>query len=200
MVKFLQKIRRSLISKLLILVGLSLFLCVSVWAYFNIKYQKKKLMDGVVVSADTLTSTIKLGAHYAMMNNLRDDITRIITKVASEKNIENIRVYNKEGQIKFSNLHGEVDQITNIKDEACFVCHRSEPPQAQLSLAERTRIFSSPQGYRQLGILSPIYSEPGCSSNSCHFHPEDKLVLGALDVVVSLEETDKEILLFQKWL
>ena len=185
---------------MLILVGLSLFLCVSVWAYFNIKYQKKKLMDGVVVSADTLTSTIKLGAHYAMMNNLRDDITRIITKVASEKNIENIRVYNKEGQIKFSNLHGEVDQITNIKDEACFVCHRSEPPQAQLSLAERTRIFSSPQGYRQLGILSPIYSEPGCSSNSCHFHPEDKLVLGALDVVVSLEETDKEILLFQKWL
>ncbi len=48
MVKFLQKIRRSLISKLLILVGLSLFLSVSVWAYFNIKYQKKKLMDGIV--------------------------------------------------------------------------------------------------------------------------------------------------------
>ena len=81
------------------------------------------------------------------------------------------------------------------------MCHRSEPPLTQLSLAERTRIFSSPQkGYRLLGILSPIYSEPGCSSNSCHVHPEGKLVLGALDVVVSLEETDKEILLFQKWL
>jgi len=200
MVKFLQKIRRSLISKLLILIGLSLFLCVSVWAYFNIKYQKKKLMDGIVFSADTLTSTIKLGTHYAMMNNLRDDINRIITKVASEKNIENIRIYNKEGQIKFSNLHGEVGRVTNIKDEACFVCHRSEPPLAQLSLAERTRIFPSPQGYRLLGILSPIYSEPGCSSNSCHVHPEGKLVLGALDVVVALEETDAEILLFQKWL
>ncbi|MFC1879930.1 ATP-binding protein [Thermodesulfobacteriota bacterium] len=200
MVKFLQKIRRSLISKLLILVGLSLFLCVSVWAYFNIKYQKKKLMDGIVSSADTLTTSIKLGTHYSMMNNLRDDITRIITKVAAGKNIENIRIYNKEGQIKFSNLHGEVDQITNIKDEACYVCHRSEPPLSQLNLAERTRIFSSSQGYRRLGILSPIYSEPGCSSNSCHFHPEGKQVLGALDVVVSLEETDKEILLFQKWL
>jgi len=200
MVKFLQKIRRSLISKLLILVGLSLFLCVSVWAYFNIKYQKKKLMDGIVSSADTLTTSIKLGTHYSMMNNLRDDITRIITKVASGENIENIRIYNKEGQIKFSNLHGEVDQVTNIKDEACYVCHRSEPPLSQLNLAERTRIFSSPQGHRRLGILSPIYSEPGCSSNSCHFHPEGKQVLGALDVVVSLEETDKEILLFQKWL
>lgn len=200
MVKFLQKIRRSLISKLLILVGLSLFLCVSVWAYFNIKYQKKKLMDSVVASADTLTSTIKLGAHYAMMNNLREDINRIITNVASRKNIENIRIYNKEGQIKYSNLHGEVDQITNIKDEACYVCHRSEPPLTELNLSERTRIFPSPKGYRLLGILSPIYSEPGCSPSTCHVHPEDKKVLGALDVVVSLEETDREILLFEKWL
>jgi len=198
MVKFLDNIRRSLVAKLLTLVGLSLILCVSVWAFFNIKYQKKKLMDGVVVSADTLTSSIKLGAHYAMMNNLRDDINRIIKKFASGENIENIRIYNKEGQIKYSNLGAEVDQVTNIKDEACFVCHRSEPPLTQLSLAERTRIFKSPEGDRVLGILSPIYSEPGCSSGGCHFHPEGKQVLGALDVIVSLAETDREIALFQK--
>ena len=85
MVKLLKKIRRSLVPKLIILVGLSLFLCVSVWAYFNINYQKKKLMDGVVSSADTLTTAVKLGTHYAMMNNLRDDINRIITKVASRE-------------------------------------------------------------------------------------------------------------------
>jgi len=200
MVKFFKKIRRSLIAKLLILIGLSLFLCVSVWAFFNIKYQKKKLMDGIVASGDTLTTTIKLGAHYAMMNNLREDINRIITRVATRENIENIRIYNKEGQIKYSNLQAEVDQVTNIKDEACYVCHRSEPPQAQLSLAERTRIFFAPDGHRVLGILSPIYSEPGCSSNTCHVHPDGKKVLGALDVVVSLEKTDREILLFEKWL
>ncbi len=155
MVKFLKKIQRSLIFKLLILVGLSLFLSVSVWAYFNIKYQKKKLMGGIVSSADTLTTTIKLGAHYAMMNNLRDDISRIIKKVATAKNLENIRIYNKEGQIKFSNFQSEVDQVTNIKSEACFVCHRSDPPQSQLNLAERTRIFYSPKGYRLLGIINP---------------------------------------------
>ena len=200
MLNFLQKIRRSLISKLLILVGLSLFLSVSVWAFFNIKYQKKNLMEGIVASADTLATTIKLGAHYAMMNNLREDINRIIKKAATAKNLENIRIYNKDGQIKFSKIHSEVDQVTNIKAEACFVCHRTDPPQSQLSLAQRTRIFYAPEGYRRLGILSPIYSEPGCSSNACHFHPEGKQVLGALDVVVSLEKTDKEILLFQKWL
>ena len=121
-----------MISKLLILVGLSLFLCVSVWAYYNIRYQKKKLMNGIVSNADTLTTAIKLGAHYAMMNNLREDITRIISKFASEKKVKNLRIYNKEGQIKYSNDPGEVDQVTNIKDEACYVCHRSEPPLTEL--------------------------------------------------------------------
>ena len=85
-------------------------------------------MDGIVNSADALATTVKLGAHYAMMHNLRDDINRIIKKIASEKNLANIRIYNKEGQIKFSNVHSEVDQVTNIKAEACFICHRSDRP------------------------------------------------------------------------
>jgi len=199
MLKFLRKLRRSLVSKLILLVGLILCLSLSAWAYFNINYQKKRVMEGIVTGADRLTKTIKLGTRYAMMNNLRYDISRIIKNIALEKKLENIRIYNKNGQISYSNTHTEVGRITNIKAEACYVCHRSEPPQSQLDLSERTRIFYSPVGYRLLGVMSPIYSEPGCSSNNCHVHPEGKKVLGALDVVVSLEETDKEIMLFEKW-
>jgi histidine kinase len=62
-----------------------------------------------------------------------------------------------------------------------------------VELAGRTRIFDAPGGYRLLGIISPIYNEPGCATGSCHVHPKDKKVLGALDVVVSLAATDKEI-------
>jgi histidine kinase len=195
-----NKIRRSIVSKLTILVGLILLLSISVWAYFNIDYQQKKVMEGIIQGADRLSHTIKLGTHYAMMQNLRDDITRIIKNIAREKKLENIRIYNKNGEIKFSNQDSEVDQITNIKAEACYICHQSEPPLSELSLSKRTRIFTSPEGYRLLGIISPIYSEPGCSSNSCHAHPEGKKVLGALDLVISLSETDKELGFFKKWL
>jgi histidine kinase len=90
--------------------------------------------------------------------------------------------------------------MTNIKDEACYVCHRTDPPLSELSLSERTRIFTSHQGDRLLGIISPIYSEPECSASACHAHPDGKKVLGALDLVISLEQTDKEIALFKKWL
>ena len=79
-----KKIRKSMVSKLTILVGLVLLVSISVWAYFNINYQKKKLMEGIISGADGLSHTIKLGTHYAMMNNLRDDITRIIKNIAQE--------------------------------------------------------------------------------------------------------------------
>ena len=200
MLEFVSKIRRSIAIRLILLVGLILLLGLGAWSYVNIDSQQKKMLQGIFGEADRLSHTIKLGTHYAMMNNLREDITRIIANIAQEKKIENIRIYNKNGEIKFSNTPAEVDQSTNIKAEACYICHRSDPPLEELNLAERTRIFKSSDGYRLLGIISPIYSEPGCSTNSCHAHPPGKKVLGALDLVISLEETDKEVALFKTWL
>ena len=197
LLKLITKIKKSLVAKLIILVGLVLLICLSGWAYFSINYQKKKVMDSIISDADSLTNTIKLGTHYAMMHNLRDDITLIIKKFASERKLVSLRIYNKEAQIKYSNVDSEVDQATNIKAEACNNCHQSDPPQTHLSRPQRTRIHLAPDGQRLLGIISPIYSEPGCSSNMCHVHPPGKKVLGALDVVVSLGAIDKELARFE---
>ncbi|MGD8882776.1 MAG: PAS domain S-box protein [Desulfobacterales bacterium] len=150
-------------------------------------------MQNIMAGTDRLTNTIRLGTQYAMMLNSRDDINQIINNIGRQKEIETIRIYNKEGQIKFSNQPSEIETTTNIKDEACYICHRTDPPLSDLELDERTRIFASPQGYRLLGIISPICNEPGCSTDVCHMHPAGKKILGALDVVVSLKDTDKAI-------
>ena len=52
-------------------------------------------MDDVVLGTDRLTNTIKLGTHYAMMHNSRDDINQIINNIARQQEISNIRIYNK---------------------------------------------------------------------------------------------------------
>ncbi len=188
-----QYIRSSLGFKLIITVGLTLLLSISTWAYFNISTQKEKWMVEIVKTTDRLTSSIKLGTHYAMMLNSRDDINQIINNIANLEEIKNIRIYNKEGEIKFSNQPMEVEKMTNIKAEACYICHRTEPPLTDIKLQERTRIFDSGAGYRLLGIISPIRNETGCATDACHVHPQDKQILGALDVVVSLKETDDQI-------
>jgi len=187
-----NKIRRRLVSKLILTVGLVFLFSITTWAYFNISYQKEKVMENIVSATDRLTSTIRLGTHYAMMSNSRNDINQIITNVSKIPEIENIRIYNKAGEIKYSNRPAEIDMATNIKAEACDICHRTDPPLSELGLNQRTRIFSNPDGYRMLGIISPIRNEPGCSSD-CHIHPEGKKILGALDLVVSLKDTDREI-------
>jgi len=193
MPKPFQYLRFNLVTKLILSVGLTLFLSISIWAYFNIKYQTQKIMKDIMVGTDRLSNTIILGAHYAMMLNSREDINNIINNVSKQKEIDTIRIYNKKGQIKFSNRSSELNLMTNIKAEACDVCHRKEPPLVELGLSQKARTFSSPKGHRLLGIISPIRNESGCSSDSCHVHPEGKKILGALDVVVSLEQTDKDV-------
>ena len=200
MFKFISNLRHSLVTNLIVTVGLTLLASIATWAYFSVTYQKERLKGEVTMGSDRLSNTIKLGTHYAMMLNSRDEINQIINNIARQKEIKNIRIYNKDGQIKFSNRAEELDQITNIKAEACDICHRAEPPLVSVDLKQRTRIFSSPHGFRQVGIISPIYNEPGCSTSDCHFHPEDKKILGALDVVVSLEDVDREIVFFEKGL
>jgi histidine kinase len=189
-------IRKSLALKLIATAGLSLVLSVAALSYVAIIHQEEILMSYVVSEADRLGNTIKLGTRYAMMINSRDDLNQIITNVGSQPGIQAVRVYNKEGQIKFSNVASEVDTVTDIRSQACTVCHQSTPPPADVPLERRTRLFTDPNGQRRLGIISPIHNEPGCSEN-CHFHPADKKILGAIDVVLSLEATDREIDAFQ---
>ncbi len=191
-------IQRSLAAKLILSVGLILLLTITTWSYFSIAYQKRSLEQQVVQHTDTLGDAIKLGAHYAMMLNAREDINQIITNMGRLPQIRNIRIYNKEGAIKFSNRSQEVEQVTNIMSEACHICHHSEPALVEVGLRERIRYFRDEDGQAVLGLISPIYNEPGCATGGCHFHPADKKVLGALDVVVSLAGTEDEIRFMEK--
>jgi histidine kinase len=198
MFKKIQQVFNTLTVRLTLSVGLVLLISISIWSYFNINYLKENIFTKTVAEGNRLADTIKLGTHYAMMLNSREDINEIITNIGRHEEIENIRIYNKLGEIEFSNITREIDTTTNIKDDACYICHRTEPPMQALDITERTRVFDSPLGHRLLGIISPIYNQPSCSSNGCHFHPEDKKVLGLLDVVISLDKTDKAIFSYQR--
>ena len=198
MSRLIDKLQNSLASKLILTVGIVLLFTIATWAFFNIRHQKEKMMKNMVASTDRLSTTIRLGTHYAMMLNSRDEINQIINNIGRQPEIKNIRIYNKQGEIKYSNNPDEVEQITNIKDEACHICHQTDPPKSSVPLEERTRIFPSARGYRLIGIISPISNEPGCSTGACHVHPEGKKILGALDVVISLENTDHEILMEER--
>lgn len=188
----------SLSFRLIFWVGLILAVSITAWAYYNIGHQKERAVENIVEVADRLGNTIRLGVHYAMMLNSRDDITQTIKNFGKQEGIQSIRIYNKAGQTSYSSNAGKAEPMMNMKEGACLICHHTIPPLTKVSLAGRTRIFEGPQGERFLGIISPIYNQPGCASAACHFHPKKTKVLGALDVVVSLKDTDSEIFAYER--
>ena len=189
---------KSLSFRFTIAVGITLFATIFIWSSFNIRYQKERIMAHIVEDVERLSDTIKLGTHYAMMLNSRYEINQIINNIGRQKDIRNIRIYNKEGEVKFSNHANEVDIITNIRHEACFICHQTDPPRTQVPLPERIRIITKSGSPRRMGIICPIPNEPSCSSADCHIHSPTQKILGALDVVVSLDRTDREIVHVKK--
>lgn len=189
-------IKKSLSLKLILTAGVSLVLSVAALSYYAISHQESMLMRYAVDEVDRLGTTIKLGTRYAMMLNSRDDLDQIITNIGQQEGIKVLRIYDGEGTIKFSNNHQELETKASISDVACQACHQHSPPLEEVSRSARTRIFQGEDGQRMLGIITPVLNEPGCEQG-CHFHPVDDRVLGAIDVVLSLESTDRETLAFR---
>lgn len=193
----IRSFRHSLLTKMFVTVSLTLLICVSAWAYFTLHFHTRTTMENMTSGADRLSDTIRLALHYAMLHNSRGDIREITKNVSRQQDVESVRIYDKTGTIQFSNHLSETGTVTNIKAEACDVCHRSTPPLTNITLEQRTREFENSRGVRMLGVLTPIYNEPTCSTPDCHFHPPDKKVLGALDVVISMEKTDANLFQFK---
>jgi histidine kinase len=78
----------SLSFRLIFWVGLILAVSISAWAYYNIGHQKERAIENIVQGADRLGNTIRLGVHYAMMINSRDDITQIIRNIGNQEGIK----------------------------------------------------------------------------------------------------------------
>ncbi len=185
---------QSLFFNLVVGVGVILFTSMGTFTYISISYVKQHIMRDAMEEVDRFSDTVKLGIHYAMMSNVRSDIMEIIGNIARLPDVEHLRIYQKDGSIKFSNQPNEIGRRMDINDYACSICHNQSPPPKSLDLEHRVRIFTSPGGgSRHLGLVSPIYNEPACSSAACHVHSPDTTILGILDVVISLDRVDREI-------
>ncbi|HYK90742.1 MAG TPA: HAMP domain-containing protein, partial [Acidobacteriota bacterium] len=178
-----------------VLVG-SCFLLITlfgVYSYISIRYSTNQMMAQVIDSASRVSDVIKKSTRYSMLMNRNEDVYQIITTIGQEPGVEGIRIYNKRGAIIFSTDKTEELKQVDMHAEACFVCHESDKPLQSLPIDNRARIYTSVTGHRIVGLINPIRNEPSCSTAACHAHPEDKTVLGVLDVRMSLEQIDANI-------
>ncbi len=184
---------RSLSFRLFLVLLIMLVFLFSIYSMLSFTAQKEIFEDTIGMSAYRTSDLIKKSLYRLMLTNERDELYRTILLIGSEPGIENIRIFNKKGEIKFATRVAETGQIVDMKAEACYVCHAANQPIQSLPTKKKTRIYKSAEGRRILGMINPIRNAPECSNNVCHAHDSEQTILGVLDVQMSLTELDQAL-------
>ena len=198
---YLSLIEMEKSMKFLNLLGFRVFLIIlfvmlvgtAVLTKLSVDHQAEQYLRDAILGANRIGDIIKRSTNYSMMLNRQEDIHQIINTIGNEPGIEAIRIYDKKGEIRLSTVAGEVGTYVNMSAEACNACHSAGKAPLSPNPHELSRIFSSPKGYRVLGMIVPIKNDSTCSSADCHAHAPSQTILGVLDVMMPLREIDSNL-------
>jgi histidine kinase len=190
MQRILTLIRSHLSIKIGIPLAVVLFGCIFIWAGFQIAREERFIKSSGIKEADRVLATARLGLDYAMLLNAREDIKAIIANLGRLPEIREIRIINKAGQVMFSSQGDAASEKLDTAAAPCQVCHQQTPPLVSPNLERRLYARGMVDGEPVLRIVGPIANESGCADPAgCHFHGQDEKILGVLDIVFSLRDS-----------
>jgi len=183
----------SLSFKLFIILLFTVILGFTIHGFLTTKSQTKIIEQQVKMSATRASDILKKSLYTNMLLNERKRTHENIQMMGDEPGVEVVRIYNKQGEIKFSSNDDEIGKRVDMQAEACYACHAKDRPLQKLPMQEKARIYRKTRDYRVLGLINPIENSPECSNAGCHAHSSDKTILGVLDVQMSLNELDAAV-------
>ena len=183
---------RRLAVRLIVSLTTIVILVEGALGYLNVRIQEHQILDSMILGADQLSKSITSATWHAMRDDHREAAYEVMQTIALKQGIDRIRIFNKEGRVTFSTAGGSGTQVDK-RAEACFLCHAEAQPLVKVDVPSRARIFRGADGFRRLGMVTPIYNERACSEAPCHAHPTAKSVLGVVDVTLKLDRVDAEL-------
>jgi two-component system, NtrC family, sensor kinase len=176
---------KLIVSLTVLIVAISCFT-----GFLNLRTQKARLVETMVVGADQLSRSITSATWHAMADDHREAAYEIMRVIADKQGVDRIRMFNREGRLMFSTDPREQPSLLLMHHEVCRSCHDQVEPRK--TPASRVRYATSPEGVQTLNIITPIYNEPTCSSAECHAHPAKVKVLGVLDLAERLDPVEQQ--------
>ena len=190
----------SLTYKIITMTCIVILTTMVLYAYLNIREVKKLLLKDSIHSAERLSETLIRATNHQMMNNDLEEVYRSMEDASRQVDVEGIRLINEMGRIVFSSNRDEIGTLFAEAAEVCITCHIGSAPLSHASYLDRSRIFVDDAGRSVVGLSKAIYNEESCATAACHVHPASIKVLGALDVVISLEEMQSQLARSRTWL
>ena len=189
----MKKLRlpKSLKFKVVFHLTVGLAAAVALFTVLISRHHRDQLFQEAVRSVSQLSEVITKSTRFAMLQNQRSTVYRIIRDVGNQESIEKVRVFSKDGVIIHSTLTSEIATKVDRAAEACYRCHDDDGAADSASLTNNSWVYESPDGNRHLGHMDVIRNEPSCYSNTlCHAHSENQQVLGVLEITYSLAKID----------
>jgi two-component system NtrC family sensor kinase len=189
----MRNIARSLAFRLfclLLLVSAVVFISLT---FFIIRANRQHIMQEIVLSAKRTNELLLLSMRQGMLLNRLEDIAQTMHTLRNGPGVEDIRIYNKKGEVVFSTSSLEVGQSVDKQSEQCIMCHSGPQPLDHIPEALRLRFFNSPNGYRILRASKAIHNEPACSALACHPSLSEQKILGVLESDFTLAQADQNI-------
>ena len=159
-----------------------------------IRANKQHVMQEIILSAKRTNALLLRSMRQSMLLNHLEDVAQTIETLGSEPGVEDIRIYDKKGTVVFSTSAREIGQKADLRAEQCMVCHIGQEPLEHIPETAGSRIITSPNGYRVLGVVNPIRNEPACAASGCHPSPSKQKILGMLDSQFNLAQVDQDSL------
>ena len=184
---------RSLGFKIIVSVGLAAVAVNASFGYLYLRVQERQMGALILRSAVRNSETISKSMRFDMLENRKQHAYGIMETIGGQEGIEKVRIYGSEGTIIFSTDKREVGHTADKKAEACYACHAENRPLVRLTTTARSRTFHAPDGHDVMGIINPLYNEPGCAREGCHVAPEKQQILGVVDVTMSLRDVDRDL-------
>ena len=178
MLRLIQSFRSGLAMKLAVYLVVStgaIFLAFGVW---NIRMHRSHAETLLRQNADSITDLILSSTRYHMLRNDRDAIEKTVADIGHERGIGGIRIANRDGVIRYSNVASELG--TRKRQDAKLA-------------ASSAQIVRSATGERHLAVERPIFNQLNCASAACHEHPSTQRVLGTIETHLSLASIDREL-------
>jgi two-component system NtrC family sensor kinase len=163
------------------------------YALFSIRSTSRQWDQVVNGCAERVSELIRHATHHGMLLNQKEYVHQIINTVVQAPGVEDVRIYDKDGEIIFSVHDEEIGRRVDLRAEACVSCHEGTTPLEAAPEGTRVRVFERASGERVLGRITPIVNAPECSQAACHAHAPDQRVLGVLDVTMSMAEHDARL-------
>ena len=161
--------------KLMLSLTVLIVLIGSLTGYLNLRTQKTRLVQTMVLGADQLSKSITSATWHAMHDDHREAAYEIMLMIARKQGIDRIRMFNRDGRLRFS---------TDPREQLDSVSMPAGVP--------RVRFTTSPDGVGTLNMITPIDNERACSEAACHAHPSDIKVLGVLDLALRLDPVQQQ--------